>query len=252
MARFLQTVALVVAVAASAYADVIVLEPFNYDDGALDGRDGGYEGIGAWTGPWDGDSGPQVVSLQMKAKNTSMHRTFSGVSDGSTVYVGVTLGMPSDDNSIFSVELNDPDNTGVGGFNVQGFGERDGQRTLNGNKVGPNGPFPMLLRMVLRVDLNFSGTQDRMTLWDDDYSDDSFDLTEASPHRSQATLDVFAGTLTTIGFQGQALGPTITIDDLIVATTFDEAAAGTIPEPATLVLMGLGSLALRTLRRRSA
>ena len=233
-------------------AAVIVAEPFSYENGQLVGKNGGFEDLGQWSNAWYGGTGPTVQDQELKAQNTQTHRDFSGVVDGTTVYIGATLTMPSQDNSIFTVELNDPDNTGIGAYSVQGFGQRDGQRSLNGNKAGSSLPYGDPVRFVCRVELNYSGTQDRMTLWDDNIADGTFDLTESSGHTSQDTDDIFDGPLTTIGFQGQALGPTLTVEDLNVVTSFGQAASAYVPEPATgclLALLGAVTFVRRGKRR---
>ena len=225
----------------AANAAVIVADDFNdKTDGQLGGQGGGYNGTGAWTSDWAGTA-YNIVSGELRGKNGEDVRTFSGIAQGETVYFGATFYQPSSDNMRFSVDLNGRDWT---------FGLRDNKYSLDGGKTGST-PLATYVRIVLRLEQNYNGTQDRMQMYWDNFEDGTFDVSEANPGATKAG-EFFSDPITALSIHGVALGPLMRLDDLNIVTTFREAGNATTPEPATLALLGLGAAAMLAGRKRRA
>jgi len=256
---FLLAATFVAISAATASASVIVADDF--DDkttGDLAGQGGGYNASGSWTSNWTGSTNFDVnAGGRVHGLDGNTYRSFSGATVNQVLYVGVTMQATGADTGYFAA-IKVFDQTAGGGTPqyTNTVGLRDVQFGLNASKVSPGLTQTEFndaqWRFVLKIIPNETGTTDRYQVWVDDVSDSSFDKTEASTKTFNSAGSFFGDVaLDVIGIIGAANNNTRYYDDLIVATTFEEAATFAIPEPATGLLLGaIAALALVGWRRR--
>ncbi len=252
-------VSLCTLIASPRLASAALIAADTFDDkavGDLNGQGGGY---GNWDGNWSGDVRFDVTdSGAVQGGDGNIGRWFTGTSVGDTLYVAATLQAPGADLGYrFMIRLFDPASTAnmnVFGLRDVEFAINDAKSNLFGNAGQPTADSFKATpwRIVVRVEPNYDGgANDRYTLWADDYSDGTFDLTEASAHTMQQTGNFFGDVaLRAVAISGIANNDSRTVDDLNISTTFDEAAHNVVPEPAALSLLGLGAAAFLRRRRR--
>ena len=241
----------------SVMGNMIVQETFSHPDGNLTGNTPEIGGI--WT-THSGTTAVAVVSGQAKltqANSEDTHSNFSTgpIGAGDKIYAAFDLTVPSQTNAItagYFVHFKD-----VGNF----FGTRiwiappttgnyklvlSGDNSItdaDGEVAWPVGlAFDTTYRIVGSYDYDSGQTK----MWVDP-------MTEAS--LSVTATDTFAGdefeSISLRQFSAGAGTSMQLIDCLQVATTFDEAAI-CIPEPSTVALMLLASLAMLGVSRRTA
>ena len=250
-------------------ADVIGYEGFDYADGEVAGLTGGTgwdwdNTIQAHTGTvsdwdWDGlvNSGTLLTGDSLGLSGCRAKREYNGPTEGDgqnpdtderlgafrnegIVYYGVTM-TPEADGGWIGLNAFDFGGERVffgmpwqtGGLAYFGMANTDPGNVLSDIPVVLNQTY----RLVGVVD--FDGQEAR--LWvDPDESD--YDNGKGN-NSADVVADWTSGNW--ISAVAVASGPQVRWDDLVVATTFGEAA---VPEPATIALLGLGGLAL--LRRK--
>ena len=227
---------------ASGQAAVIAYEPFDYPAGATTGANGG---IG-WTNAWSAgatftvvDGGLTQDSLAVSGNKASgvpdASHNFSGVNSGS-LWLSFLSYTPS--GGMAKVQLV---NSAWGGvtFGKEGWW---GKYMLSGDSssISANNTQSLILA---RVDFNISGAQDVARMWV--YPSSGSLPTEAPSDASAAATK----TLTDVGtlyFIRLNVDASSAADEIRLGTTFADVAP--VPEPATMVLIGMGAVAL--LRRR--
>jgi hypothetical protein len=246
------TCAALIGSAALSQADVLVSETFDYDDGPLDGQNGGIGFNGAWTSTTNVTSG--VVE-----GNAPSFRLFSSLFGSSgTLWVSFDWGnsaAPTQNEAYGGL-------TFYAGATDGGFTEGPGgtERFLIGNTWGPIEDFdvwrmsgsaptlelnhPDMKTAVAKITLG-TGATSTVELW---VGATGSPVNVSGPAMATSTGRNLEG-LDGIRIMGQDFGdggPNQAFDNLIIGETMFD--VGAIPEPTTALLGGLGLLAL--LRRR--
>lgn len=265
MKNSLQTLAfaavLIAFSAQHSHATILLSESFDYSTGNLAGQAGGTGFTGAWTTV--GDAGAATVQAGSLAYSTlatsgnktyvspnvaasGASRTFSNMNSG-TVYMSFLINQ-DEGTRFFALRLYD----GAAQNLLIGRGTA-GTSWILGNTLGvaqDTGVAATLdttFLMVLRIDFNASGANERLRLY-------------VNPTLGTEPLTAQVDGTTTSSFQINKLdiaggqtggGNTVSkgwFDEIRFGTTYADVTP--VPEPATLALLSLGGLAVLFLRRR--
>jgi hypothetical protein len=235
----------VLALAVSVQATVLVNETFSHADGALVGNT---PEIG---GTWTAHSGVGNLPIQVSSGAAELVQGNNSRQDDSTAFANTTSGKLyygfdfsvtddgtgtfdeyfahfKDSGSDFTARMHIDPATGGGDYTVG----------ISGTDASPEATWATDLTFgtTYRAIAEYDFTTDVSTLWIDATS--TGDTSIVAGADAVPALEAFALR------QSTAAGETITVDNLIVATTFAEA----VPEPASWALIGLGAIAV--LRRR--
>ena len=259
---------LVLALAGSARASVLMSDDFTYSDGNLVPNNGGYSAGGGdgWGSAWQVaadfpcDPTDIIISGNQVTNNTPIPGIIQGVERDIDSAQGATTqyfawdmrrypGSPAV--GLWGVAIDIP---GGGGPTAivycypVGAGWQTGGNIITGGVAG-SGVYAADLthRMVARIDFDKGGVNDELTVWVNPAAEG--DTPQFTHH-----LHDMGGTLN--GLTMQIIGrdiyaePTWAMDRLNLTTTFAEAKNGDVPEPATLGVLVLGALAGLLRRRR--
>lgn len=248
--RFLCLAACLFAAPLSAHAAVLALEDFTYADGSLAGSNGGF----GWSTTWSNIVGTTATAAGGEANITStpgseVVRTLASTQSGSAT---IWICFQAQQFTTLSGSTNS-----FGGFGLYNGsteqlligkawpGPYEWRAGTGGGLVGPASPVSSLnLTTVLaRVTLNTSGN-DTLDVWLNpaDMSSESA-LGAASITRTDADLNFDRVRLR--GGSGAGGTESWQFDNLVISTTLAE-----VPEPSSVLLGGLGVLALIRRRRR--
>jgi PEP-CTERM motif len=240
----------------TAQGAIILKESFTHDDGALEGQSP--EIGGAWAShSGDGTNDVQVVSGQAKlnqpGSGEDIHSDFStgAIGAGATIYSSFDLTVPVPGtavNDVYFAHFKDNGNF---------FGARIWMTapTSNGYRLAlsnDNSITDADGEVFWGSDLLFGATYQVMSSYSYDTGVTSLWVDPASQASTSITAaDGFAGDGFTNYSLRQSTASTMQlIDNLVVATSFEEARTGGVPEPASLSLLGLAGLALAGVARR--
>ena len=259
---------LVLALAGSARASVLMSDDFTYSDGNLVPNNGGYSAGGGdgWGSAWQVaadfpcDPTDIIISGNQVTNNTPIPGIIQGVERDIDSAQGATTqyfawdmrrypGSPAV--GLWGVAIDIP---GGGGPTAivycypVGAGWQTGGNIITGGVAG-SGVYAADLthRMVARIDFDKGGVNDELTVWVNPTAESD---TPEWVHHSQDMGSTLNG-LTAVIFGRDMYGvPGVAWDNLNLTTTFAEARDGTmVPEPATMVVLALGALALLRKRR---
>ncbi|MGN6367361.1 MAG: PEP-CTERM sorting domain-containing protein [Phycisphaerae bacterium] len=244
---------------ASAHANILVNESFTHPDGNLVGQT---PETGA---AWAAHSGAGSTPVQVASGTAVLNQGSGSREDVNAGFDGgYTLGAGGKLYAAFDVTITDP-----GAAITSGYFAHFLQGSSNfASRVWVTAPTTSGYRIALSnggslspasgsagfsSDLAFGTTYRVVTSYDFDAMQGALwinPVTESSTSAT-ATDPGFADPVTSYAFR-QAAGNTVeTIDNLTVATTFQEALTGhAVPEPASLGVLAIGGLALLSRRRK--
>ncbi len=157
----------------------------------------------------------------------------SGPATGESLYFALDLTVMSSG----SFDLNNYVNGSAVGSGW-GFESGDTQTRINGSDTSPAHTYTagQTFRMVLR---GTNLTTDTAALWIDPSAETDTPFNTASA----STYTAISGSPTQVSFSlNNSTGSDIYIDNIVLATTFDEAIPKAIPEPATFTLFGAAAM----------
>lgn len=258
----LLTIGAAVAYASSASAAIIFSDSFNYADGGLISVSGGaYVYTDSVNMPFANSTSAVAsneLSLIGASKGNELNQMTlpSNFTAVDTIYVGMTLNMSDLDGNNFRDLFQFSQS---GGFtrtdlNIGGAGNSNwGIEISSRNSTGVDSttlatPITFGLNTDIRVVMSYSSTNDDSEI--NAWAGAPESLVEASPLLTEAVI--ISDAIANFQFETprRMAG---TLDDFVVATTFNEAASATVPvpEPSTYAaLLGALALAFVTWRRR--
>jgi hypothetical protein len=234
----------------SAHATIIVDETFTYADGALVGKDPAVGGV------WAAHSGAATNPFQVTSGTTAVNGTgedvnigFAGgpIGAGAIIYAGFDLTVPTSSvttnanfahflqgTTIFGARVWMTAPSGGPGFRLALSGDNSITDADGESFWGSNLAFDTTYRVVTKYNYDTAETK----LWISPV-DESITLIAATDGFATDEFTAFA-------LRQSLASSTQRIDNLIVATTFSEA-AGIIPEPTTisLMLVSVGAMLFR-------
>ena len=241
---------------------VLAEDDFTYSDGNVVPNDGG----SGWSGPWRvaadfasdasdfGIGGNQLVGKPtVPGVIQGIERPFAHNQGDATAYFGFDLkryaGSPA--GTIFGIGLDIP---GGGGPDLTALAIVSGANWflhanvvsggVSGGSILAPGDFH---RVVGRLDFDGNGANDVLTMWLDPTSEnDAYEL----QHKGQdlGNGNSLDGMTLTVFARDQYADPTWALDNLVLSSDFNSASG--VPEPTTLVLLGLGLAGCLASRRR--
>lgn len=225
-------------------ATIIAQDDFTYADGTLPGN--GSAGAG-WAGGWLTQNGTGNVVLsggavtdstpgQRAARNLSANQG----TDGTTIYIGFDHEFGTHFSAI-EFNVTDANNTNFRLENNTGFlgGPQFRAQSAGGDGITVANQ-PGIRRYVIQVDYGVGGA-DTATLFDNGVNVGFISATGAGLPEGFAFNQISFGS-----FGGS--GSLDFTDNLVIATTFNEAAL--IPEPSSLAMLAFGTIGLWLFRRK--
>lgn len=240
---------LVCGLTAAAHAAPLAVDTFTYPDGSLTTSPLWSAHSGAAVGPVLVSGG--AVSLSQGSSTEDVNTPLlTAAAAGQTYYAGFDLTTASGSNQTYFTHFGRNDATaGFTDFTGRVFtGSVSGGDYTLGIRTASSSS-PIKLSQVLsfgttyRVVYSYEFDTGTTSLWVDPTSIASANVSETLASSASIAIDGLA-------FRQSSGNALQTLDNLIVATTFDEAAL--TPEPASLALLGLGSLMMVGRRRKPA
>ncbi len=235
---------IVAILAVSAGAEVIGYEPFDYADGAIGGRTGGFgwdwdnvAGVHTLTvSNWSNGGGTRdVVSGALETSGGNSRREYNGPTEGSgtnPVDTDERLGALRGAGVVYYAatytQLEDNGWSGMSGYDFgsekQFYGMPGGQKNFGVDESGVgsnNSSVPVVVGRTYRLISALDFDRDQMLLWVDPNSNDFHDHTGTGAN--SALVERFYGNSNWNTAVRLASGNRTRWDDLVVATTFEEA-----------------------------
>lgn len=270
--RTLLCLAAVAALGSAARADVLLDEPFSYDDGNLLTLAGGSWRVHSGTIPLTILGGQAVIDQGTTATgredlNRLLSTSYDPLTDNTSVlYASFTVNFSElppvpgtfTAGSYFFHLKSSAANEFYGRVGATIEGAAPGSFRLSvANESWSSAntaeyPLDLSLNTTYTVAIKYDLATDRTTLWVDPTSEASTSVTATDTVSYAATGRIEAAALrqgTTGTAPNDGAPGKLTVDNLVVATTFGEAVT-VVPEPSTWALLGLGALALGFAARR--
>jgi len=240
----------------SANATVLFTEDFeDYALGSQINGQGGWTADSSYTIETSSFTGTKAVESDNATANATLFNSFTAQAAGTTLYFGVDVDYRVGSANTYFMNLSDDGdlaNSAGANFGASGgvptVGARNFFQAASSNDDG-NPPARVEYGDPARIVITLSssgangvGVYDTTTIW----SSSTNSIISSYTHTTGVdVLDTFIGSR-----GGDTSGNSFVMDNIVIATTFSEAA--TIPEPSTFALLagfcGLASIALR--RRR--
>lgn len=239
-------------VAGAAFADSIAYDSFDYsasksNGDAISGADGGTGWSTAWSGNEDKfrtvglsfsgvpESGGTLETFN--GNSTATFRTLDATygADGTAVWIGVLFNRIADGGNWAGLSLFDGVNERIfmgtvsGAYNMSRFG---------GSSASTGVSSASAAALILKID--FQSGNESVSMWAET---SAVPTTEAALGTADATLSVADFSFDRVRI-GSAFPEQYSMDELSMATSFEELYGVAVPEPTTAVMFGLGAVLL--------